>query len=149
MGLGLRGLLPIRALSSPGASWTPAGFSGRATSGGTRWASCTPASLGDSSESGRLFIGLLGTRILMPILDRSMLRRAEPHGGAGIGELAPPPERWPLRTGWLRPRAGPTCSAAAPAVEASSSVQGCRGAWWLGDLRVERSSRFSLWCSAC
>lgn len=92
------GLVPIRARSSPGTRTTMAGFSSKATSGGTAsgsWPPCSrlcAASLGDSSVSVRLFIGLFGTRILMPDLARSILRRSAltvgAAGGAAVGAVS-------------------------------------------------------------
>lgn len=168
----LRGLVPIRALSSPGPSRTPAGFSSSATSGGTRWASWAPASrlwaasLGDSSESMRLFIGLLGTRILMPVLDRSTLRRAEPGGAADIrslpnlsggggweelieaGWVSVTGGWWSGLTGdftWLQSPVTPALIS--PRVPVGSGLQG--DLWTelpnrLGELRVERSNVVSF-----
>lgn len=84
------GLVPIRARSSPGTRTAPVGFSSRATSGGTASGSRLPssrlcaASLGDSSASVRLCIGLFGTRILMPDLARSILRRSALMVGVGV-----------------------------------------------------------------
>lgn len=85
------GLVPIRARSSPGTRTAPVGFSSKATSGGTAsgsWPPCSrlcAASLGDSSVSVRLFIGLFGTRILMPVFVRSILRRSVLIVGAAVG----------------------------------------------------------------
>ena len=168
-GFWFRGLVPMRALSSPGPSWTPAGFSNRATSGGTRWASWAPASRpwaaspGDSSESRRLFIGLLGTRILMPVLDRSTLRRAEPTADAGVRPAGCCELIEARRTKWAGTRAGFTRSQSAvrpqlisllmstwAAVEGGSLQGGLWVGlqWWLGELRVERSNMLSLCLSA-